>query len=409
LVEGGRLWSSGDETGALAQFKAARSKHPNLSPPEVQMALLYSRTKNGGAKMIYWLERAVVESPNDPEAYLYLGNDLLRQKRPAESRLVLEKANQLLKDYKGGPEKKKNLDSSVARQLAFLAMQRKDWEAAAGYLAELLKLQPNDVPGLQMLGEVLFKQGRPGDALEKLQAAKGIDSKAVLTPEATMAVWYQREDDKAKAWEYMTAALKKNGEDYPTRLTAAKWALETESLATARQQAEAALQLAEQSKDIDTADALLAAGTVALFQNDYPAAEKYLRQAVAKVPDSFTGLMNLSSALCEQDDEAKQKLALRYAKLNYQLHPDRIDAAALYARALFRAGLVQQAGQIFGKIERTRQPLGKNAKFYFAALLAQGNDKMKEAARRLLKDVVGTKGLFLHQAKAEALLKQLGG
>ncbi|NLE39347.1 MAG: tetratricopeptide repeat protein, partial [Pirellulaceae bacterium] len=301
--------------------------------------------------------------------------------------------------------RKKQLQANATGQLAMLAMSRKDWTVAKGYLSELLDLQPNDARALQLLGQVLFEEGKTSESLEKLKAAKAAN-KDVLTPEATLAIWFQNAGDGKKAQEYMVAALNAAPQDYNTRLQAAQWALRIESLDTARKQAEDALKLAEAQK-LDPTPALLAAGTIAIFQNDYAAAEKHLRQAVANQPANFSATNNLATALSEQDDEAKRKLALAYAEVNYRLYSDNLEAASTYGRALFQLGQLQAAAQVFARIQASGRPLSKDTAFYLAVLLAK-SDQGREQARTLLKEILGKEGLFSQKAAAEKLAKELG-
>jgi len=393
-----------NEQGALADLKKAKEKYPQLSPAEVNLAKFYAQA-NQGERTIFWLEQATQESPNDPEAYAILGQEALRTNRRAEARLLFEKAHELLKTYAENPDRKKQLQATAAGQLAMLSMSRKDWTVAKAYLAELLDIQQNDPRALQLLGQVLFEEGKTAEALEKLKAAKTANEN-VLTPEATLAIWFQNAGDREKAQEYMVAALKAAPQDYNTRLQAAQWALRIESLDTARKQSEDALKLAEAQK-LDPTPALLSAGTVAIFQNDYAAAENHLRRAVANQPANFSATNNLAAALCEQDDETKRKLALAYAEMNYRLYPDNLEAASTYGRALFQLEQLQAAAQVFARIQGSGRPLSKDTAYYLAALLAK-SEQGKEQARTLLKEVISTEGIYSQRVAAEKLAKELG-
>ena len=407
LVSAQEKLRKGDVEGALADMKAAAAKHPNLSPGETMMAHIYSRT-NRPSTVRYWLERAVVESPDDPEAYAMLGQDALQNKRIAEARLLFKKTYELLANYNGDENRKKQLQALTFRQLAALAMGRKEWPMATGYLDELLKLRPDDKDALQLLARVLFEEGKPEEAIEKLKAAKLTDVE-MLTPEAMVAQWYEGADDRDNAIKYMTAALKKAGRDYKTRFVAADWAFKAQSFDQARTQADAALKLAGM-QDINPSPALTLAGSIAIFQGDYPTAEKYLLEAVAKSPATFPASNNLALALCEQDNEDKQKLALQYAKINAALYPQDsnyyIEALSTLGRVLFRLGDYKEADAVFRKVISTGRPLSPDTVYYIADLYA-ATDR-RDDAKKLLASVEKKEGLFSQRENAKKLLEKLG-
>ncbi|MBN1590251.1 MAG: tetratricopeptide repeat protein [Pirellulales bacterium] len=395
--------NKGDVAGALADMKAAVEKHPQLPPAEVMMAQLMSRT-NRADTVRYWLEQAIIASPNQPDAYVMLGQDAMQNKRTAESQLLFEKSYQLLEGFTGDAKRKEGLQTIVFGSLAGLAMNRKDWDAAKGYLVESLKLHPDDGRALQLLGRVLFEQGNAEEALEKLKAAKTADPKT-LTPEATLANWYEEAGDRANAGKYMVEAIKIAPTDFNTRFVASNWKFQTQDFKQARVQADIALQLAEK-QDIDPSAALILAGSIAIFQGDYPAAEAYLRKAIALAPANFAATNNLALALCEQDDEAKRKLAFQYAQINSRLRPDDVEAASTLGRVLFTLKHYADADKVFRKVATTGQSLSPDTAYYIAALYAETD--RKEEAKKLLEQVVKKEGLFSQRKNAEQLLKDLG-
>jgi len=395
--------NKGDVDGALADIKAAVAKHKQLPPAEVIMAEISSRTNQGGT-VRFWLERAVAEAPNDPEAYARLGDAALQNRQLAEARLLFEKAYQLLAKFDGDAKRKENIQSMTCRQLAGLALGRKEWDTAKGYLDELLKVRPDDAKALQMLARVLFEQGKIDEALEKLTAAKKADIE-MLTPEAILAQWFEDAKDHAKAEQYMIAALNRDKRNFNTRFVAANWKFQTQDFDQARKQADLALQLAKDQGG-DTSRALMLAGNIAFYQGDYPAAEKYLREAVAAAPAVFGASNNLALVLCEQDDEAKKRLALDYARINAVLYPKEIEALSTLGRVLYRLGDLKEADNVFRKLLTSGQPLSTDTVYYVAVLYAQTD--RKEDAKRFLTEAVKKEGLFSQRANAEKLLKELG-
>ncbi len=393
----------GDQAGALADFKAAREKHPKLSPAEIMMARSFANVNQAGP-MRFWLERAVAQSPGDPEAYTILGQDALGAKRVAEARLLFEKAHQLLQSYDADAERKKALQTLTIGPLASLAVDREDWDTAKGYLNELLKLHPNNDRALQSLALVLFKQGDISGALEKLKAAKTADME-VLTPEAVLAGWFEKDGDRESARKYMVEAINAAPRDFKTRFAAGNWAFQAQSFDQARKQADIALKLAGDGK-LDPSPALILAGTIAVFQNDYPAAEAYLRKAVAEAPASFSASNNLALALCEQDDASKQKLALQYARINRKLYPEDIEAASTLGRVFFRLKRFRESDAVYRKVLTSGRSLSPDTVYCVAALYTETN--RRDEARKLLTEAVKSKGLFSQRENAKKLLESLG-
>ncbi|MBN2217155.1 MAG: tetratricopeptide repeat protein [Pirellulales bacterium] len=397
----------GDLDGALADMKAAVKKRPNLPPAEVIMARIFAQSNQGGA-VRYWLERAVVETPDDPEAYAMLGGAALQGQQAVESRLLFERAYQLLATFNGDAKRKEDLQAMTCGQLARLAMQRKEWDVAKGYLDELLKLRPDDNAALQVLARVLFEQGKVDEALEKLNAAKTAD-RELLTPEAIIAQWFQESAGGAKpdpkAGEYLVAAITRDGRDYKTRFVAANWAFQTQQFDQARKQAEYAIQLAKET-NLDLDPPLTLAGTVAIFQGDYAAAEDYLRSASTLAPAKFNTTNNLALALCEQDNEAKKKLAYQYAQINARVYPKELEALSTLGRVLTRLGDYRAADEVFRKVITAGRPLSPDTVYYLADLYAKTD--RKEQAKKWLEEVVKKEGLFSQRANAEKLLKELG-
>ena len=100
------------------------------------MAQLFLQTNMGQAAQNA-LERAAVESPNDPEAYTVMGEIAIQQRRLAEARLLYEKANSLLSGFSGSATRKAALQKIVLSGLARTDQLRENWTAAQKELEDL--------------------------------------------------------------------------------------------------------------------------------------------------------------------------------------------------------------------------------------------------------------------------------
>ena len=389
-----------DVAGAYSVLQTAVKNHPEMPPAEVIMAEFFaaSRQEEGVRS---WLEKAITSAPNDPQAYVLLGQDALQNQRLAEATLLFEKAKTLVDSFSGNPKRKTDLAAAAESSLARLAMGRQDWTAAQTHLEQWLKVQPDSAAALQLLGRTLFEQKKPAEALEKLKAAKVADPK-VLTPEAVMAQWYEQAGDRENATKNMIAALTAQPKDFRTRLNAADWAFKAGELDQARAQIEIALQL-----DATSVEAQLLAGNIAIYQKDYPTAEKYYKTALIESPGNFAASNNLALALCEQDDKAKQDLASQYAQINVRLYPKESEPLSTLGRVLFRLGRMQEADQIFRQVTSAGKSLSPDTAYYIADLYAATS--RPDDAKILLANALKTTGLFSLRKDAEALQKRLGG
>lgn len=395
-------FTSGDPAGAYQALQEAVKNHPELRPAELYMADMYARAQQREG-IVHWLEQAAIKAPTDPEAYVRLGKAALQGRRTIEGLLLLRRARELAAAYEGDQKRKDRLQADIDDQLARVAIITQDWTAAQAHLDSLLKLDSNSGDALQMLGTVLFKLGKPDEALEKFRAAKMAEPD-LPEPEAMLAGLYQAEGDQPNATKRMIAALKAAPSDFSTRLTAANWALSIGSYDQARVQIEAAMKL-----NPDSLQAKSAAGNIAIFQKDWPAAEKYFKDILASSPGDFVAINNLATALCEQDDREKQLLAVQYAQLNAKLHGSdqrlQVDAAATLGRALFRVGNYNDASTYFNIVLTARRPVNPDTRYHIADFFAETN--RKDQAIELLQEALKSTEPFAQREEAEALLKKL--
>ena len=391
-------FQAGDVSGTKKILDKAVENHPKLPPSEVIMAQFFAAARQAQGVRL-WLQRAIQEHPASPDAYVMLGQMDAQGGQTIEAWLLFEKANSLLADSKLDEERKKSLESAIQGQLAQLAMSRKNWDEAKKYLQKLLDKQPDNAAALQLLGRVLFEEGKPQEALEKLQAAKAANEK-VLTPQAIMAQWYEADDDRSNAAKSMTEALTIAPKDFETRMAAAKWAFVAKDFAQAMTQAEAALKL-----EPDSIPARLMVGNIAIFQHNYPTAEKYLREAWEKAPSNFAASNNLALALCEQDDADKLKLAQNLAKMNAQMYQNEAEAFSTLGRVLYKSERLREAEQSLRKAVSLGKAVSPDTAYYMAVILA--DTERQDDAKKLLQSALKSKGLFAQRSEAEALLQRL--
>lgn len=385
-----------DLEGALVMFKDAAAKHPDLPPGEVQMATRFFNARQVRAAR-YWLEQAVVESPGDPEAYIYIATMALSEGRMCEASLVFAKASALMGKLQN-EERKKRLEPRVYGGLAAVAASRKDWQTAQANLEAWLKLEPKSAVALQQLGGVLFQLKKSGLALEKLKEAYAADP-TIRQPATQLALLYHQANDQKNAKIWMDWTQTNSPKDLDTQMVVANWCLQTGDLNRAEKLANGAMQLDQNSQQ-----AKILRGVIALYKKDYKNAEVYFEAVVALSPRNFAATNNLALALCEQAGEDKKRLALDYASNNVKLYPKSAEAASTLGWVLYQAGNVRKADEVLTALFRVGKVNEDTA--YFIAVVASELGR-NEQAISVLESALRSKRPFSKRGDAEALLKEL--
>ena len=123
------FFQKGDIESAEKSMAEAAKKNPDLPPMEVLMSQLCYQFKLGPL-MLNYLEKAVQKNPDDPEAYLQLGEFDLQQRRVAAADLLFTKAALLMKTFNKSADRKAKLMPRVYKDLASISEIREDWPVA---------------------------------------------------------------------------------------------------------------------------------------------------------------------------------------------------------------------------------------------------------------------------------------
>ena len=354
------LFKKKDFEGCAAKLNIAVKNHPELPPAEIIMAQLFGLA-GAGANVRPSLERAVMEDPTDPQAYIILGNIAQDERRFTEADLLFGKAVDLLATF-SNTKRKHELEPRALSGLAWVAEARQKWPAAQKDLEAMLKTLESlpaettdqkkakataTADALSRLGTALFEQYKAKDALEKLKEAKAADPDSILTPEARLGELYEQmggEKNHKEAARWMKVALTNAANDPKTRLAVASWAVNTGDIEQAKINADKALEL-----DKTSLNAKITCGVVALFQKDFVAAENYFDSALKQRPSQWLAKNGLALALCEQKDDVQKERAREYAEDIVRNNPKRPDAVSTYAWVLYRLGKLQNAEQAMNK------------------------------------------------------------
>jgi tetratricopeptide (TPR) repeat protein len=397
LTEAGKRFSSGDFEGAANLLREAVKQNPDLPPAQVMMARMFMQS-NLAAEGRRRLERAIVEEPADPTAYMLMGDLALREGRIAEAELDFQKVQSLLPKFEKSAKQKSEIESSLCSGLASVAEARQNWAEAKKQWEALLKLEPTNTMALQRLAHCLVQQKDPASALEMLQKAAALDPQT-LTPEALLARLCEQAHDRENAKKYMAMALLVAPKNIKTRLVAARWAFDTEDLENALAQTNIALKIDEKSLD-----AKILRGMIAAYKKDYRTAERYSEEAHLQAPDNFVASNNLALALVEQRDETKKRRALQYAEENLKKYPKSVDALSTYGWVLYKMGRLDEAENVL-RTAIQGASFNPDMAYYLACVDLDRNQEIE--ARALLTSALREPGLFAMRQEAQERLNQL--
>ena len=409
VVQGYTCLRNGELEQGLALFRAAAKKYPDLPPPQMLLAQWFAATSQP-VQICTALEQATVETPQDPEAYMVMGQLAAQNHRFTEAALLYGKVLDLVKggDASSGPQTASRLQQSrrqALENLAEIAESRNDWAGGQKYAEMLLRDDPKDLVAIRRLGHALFQQGKYDDAYANLKtAAAADDGKTMPSAEAVMASLYQQAGDLPKAATWMLKAIKEHPRDFRTRLIATDYSLAANNLKQATEQADAALSLSPHSPE-----ALTKRGMVALFAKDFEEAQNCFEKAHLLSPSLFAAANNLAFALCEQKDEAKRRTAVELAQFNTRAFPDQqSEAFAMLGWTLHRSGQPAEAEAALRKSSSTGR-MSHDAVYYLVRVLADDGHRAEALAmaEHLLEPVLAGTAVFPTREDAKALLAEL--
>jgi tetratricopeptide (TPR) repeat protein len=406
------FFNKGDIDSAEKSMAEAAKKNHDLPPAEMLMMQLCYQAQQGQLVLMY-LEKAVQKNPNDPEAYLQLGEIALNQRRVAEADLDFTKAASLMKNFSASAERKAKLTPRTLSDLAAISEIREDWATMQQRLDDCLKSDPKNVAVMQRIAKALFQQRKANEALEKLRQAKQADDQ-VLTPEAQLAIFYMGFNDPNNAKIWIKKALDAQPKDLRTRLEAVKLYIQTgvkADLDEAKTQAAKAMEL-----DGKSLDAMMLRGVVALFQEDYAGAASNFEAAVMQSPSNFAATNNLALALVESKDDSKKKRALEYATENVkksqsnsqQQNPQNVaESLSTLGWVLYKMDPVKNLDDADKLLRKAISTNSFNPDtLYYAARIALSN-KHADDAKRFLSQAMKNTSPWTMKNKAKDLIDQL--
>ncbi|MDR2641289.1 MAG: tetratricopeptide repeat protein [Planctomycetaceae bacterium] len=381
-------------------------QHPELPPPGIILSQIFAQTKNGNiVKPV--LDMTTNETPNDPEAYILLGEIALQERELTAAELLLKEGELKLASYSANSGRKKNLFSSLLRIQSLLAEIRGRWELCEQLADKRIKHDGESAVLLRQKGIALFQQKKDSDAANLFARADKIaptdskqnNSEQGLPTEAMLSRLYAARGENEKAQKFLADALSKHPNSKEVILLSIQSRLNEDKPEEAKILAD---KLAKDFPDFEAATRIRA--TIALYLNDYLTAEKLFQELIVMTPSDEQAVNGLALALCEQKDPKKLQRAIDYARDIVNKNQQNAEYWSTLGWIFFNANQIEAAKQALQRSVVSGQISSATA-YYRANLEKQAGNK--EEAKRLLEAALKNNSPFAKRRDAVKLLKEL--
>jgi tetratricopeptide (TPR) repeat protein len=432
-----KRFTNRDPEAALKYLETAKRKNPKLPPAEMMLAQMWIAANQAGPARSA-LEDCVKNNPDDPEAYLVLGDLAFADRRYAESELLFAKSEQLAANFKDNLKRANDFRGRAEAGLASVAEIREQWDNAKKHLEAWLQVVdptgaapvPGSAPNTaaanahDRLGRVIFrsdtdatKSAGARKAYEQFQQAV-IDDNKSISADIALAQLYEDAKMHDKAKHFINYAVTRLPADQETKvatlIAAARWALDTNQAEDAYNYAKDAFNLDPKSKRALEAKFMM--GVAARIKGDTKIAEQCLQDVVTASPANFPASNQLAQVLAEQKtDKEKQQRGLEIAGNNQAVaqanegtrrDPGRaIEAASTLGWVLFMMNRIPEADQVTQAVINTGAATPDI--WYYRARLFEEHGQTKEAIASLKASLTNKRGFFVHRDDAQHLLARL--
>ena len=392
-------FKNGDVQGSLDYLNQAQDKYSELPPVDITMAKMQLAARNGQAVRAL-LERAVLEHPEDPEAYLLMADQAFVGGRITEAHAMFDFASPIVDSFTGNKNRKENFEIRVIAGRSAVAERRQQWDLAKSLLEKWLKKAPDSSAAYQRLGVVMFNLKKSREALDSFKKAKELDDK-VGHPFVFMARLFANQDDKLNAKKAFEKAYNEDKSDETVAQAYAEWLIQQDELSEAQQVATTLRQQAP-----DSIQALLLDGIISLMRGDRKNSEQALSEVLNINPAHPAATNILALLLIESDQKKDRTRARNYAEMNAQRFPKSTQANITHGWVLYNLGLKAEA-QVALKKGAQAGNMPANSAYLVARIMSEQEAQKEQAAAALSQLLERSKGLFLFRREAQQLLEKL--
>ncbi len=403
-----------DSAGALEFLKNAKKKYPKLPPSQVIFARMNLVLRNAQASRvaIFWLEQAVTEIPDDPEAYLILADQAFGAGRTAEAEALFEFAAPIVEKFDANTKRKEKFRIRILAGRAAVAQRRAQWEVAHKWLQKWVESDPDSAVAHQRLGGALFNLDKPRKALEEFNKARELDTKDIIAhPYVSLGQLFSRAGDAAKTEEERKKLKEKarkafqhayDGNKLDEKVSRAfiDWLISQDEL----EQAQTIVKTLRE-QDSTSASALMLDGILDVMQGKRAEAIDTMTEILGIDPSNSRATDLLALLLIESDNDADKKKALQYAQVNAQRFPENSQVNVTQGWVLYQLGKKNEAQQFLSRVKQNT--LTPDAYYLLAKMMVESNKE--EQATKALEAIINNKkpALFIFRRDAEKLLAEL--
>jgi tetratricopeptide (TPR) repeat protein len=412
----------GDAESAEAILEKAKNRYKMLPPAEVMLAKLFSMSniQNQAANVRAQLEKCVRLHPDDPEAYIIIATQALREGRLTEAAVTFAQGKAVATKFTENKKRQKEFLSASESGMAAVAEARQNWDEARAHLEAWLAVDPKSAVAHNRLARAVFQADKTDDkkagaraAYAELKSAVEADPKS-MSPDIGLALLYEEagkhRDDQTHedAVTFIHRAVTNLPADPDTRLAtlirAADWAINTDQPNEAKEYADMALKAQP-----DSAEAKVLRAVAARLLRDNVTAEKYLAEVYQMYPTNFAASNQYAQVLAEQSaDKKKQDKALAIAQINAKLYgqggAQAAECAATLGWVLYQKGEINQADQVMRELEKANAQT-PDSLYYKAKILEAAGQP--DNAVRYLKAALTLSKAFVHHREAQSMKDKL--
>lgn len=294
--------------------------------PESDLAAYYYTNMD----MITWeLNREMVKNPENPEAQLKMARHQIGLRQYDAASKLLSRIT-----HRGGD------DPFVDYEIARCYLGKTELDSAEYYLRKSLEVNDRLSGAWYFLGQILSRQGKPGEALEAQQRAVVLDPRMYEAHNAAGAIYQaqQKYEEAAAAYRASLSVM-----EFQPEITGnlADCFLEMKEIPEAISMYQQALKMGNESPSL-----IFNLGNAYFFNKQYDLATDCYRQAIALDSANPEFYYNLGNTLVMQGNlPAAADVFVQAVQLNPQ-EPDYYNNLAMCYRSL---GDLQTAMQVFNR------------------------------------------------------------
>jgi tetratricopeptide (TPR) repeat protein len=382
---------------ALKLLEAAAKANPQMAPPKVVLSRWLLEANQGPSARAV-LERAAAEDPDHPDVLLTNAAYALREGRFTDAILSYQAALNASNSPRWDADTRRRFQREARLGLVAAYDARGDLGSAKVHLQALIEADPRNPLLRVQMGRANFLLNRPEDAFAEFQVAFREDP-TLDPPELAMAQLWAAKGDTTKADEWFAKAVAAHGNSAKVHREFAGYLLSRDRLDPARAHLTAAQKI-----DPKNPDTRLAAGVLARYERNFPAATAIFEELVREYPASAPAAANLALVLAESPDVNQRRRAIDLAQVAVNLNPRNPNAFAALGYCLYKDGRLTDAEKAM-VLARNLGPVGPDSAYFIARVMATKGDV--EGAHKAVSLALESKDLFLYRKEAEALRNEL--